>query len=85
MKLITKSEFPPIPNRSMDWCAYVEGDEESGNYGWGSTEQAAIDDWIENFAEEYEAEERAQREREADARHNGGLSPVGLRLLGWDQ
>jgi len=79
-KLITVCNFPPIPDRRWDWVAYIEGDEESGNYGYGSTEQEAINDWVENYAEEYDAAEFARREREADALHNGGLSPLGNAL-----
>lgn len=35
---------PPIPTRKCDWCAYPEGCEEDGPYGWGPTEQDAIKD-----------------------------------------
>lgn len=38
-KLITSHVYPPIPDRSFDWCAYVEGDEEAGKYGYGATER----------------------------------------------
>jgi hypothetical protein len=80
-KLVTSCQYPPIPDRRFDWCAYFDGTEEDGNYGWGSTEAEAIDDFIENYAEEYEAEDARQREREADALHNGGLSPLGEALV----
>lgn len=72
--------FPPIPDRRWDWCAYYEGDEESGRIGYGRTEDEAVADFIENHAEEYEAEDARQREREAEASHNGGLSPLGNAL-----
>lgn len=35
---------PPIPIRTSDWCACVEGHEEDGPYGWGRTEAEAIAD-----------------------------------------
>jgi hypothetical protein len=44
-KIVTSCQYPPIPIRNFDWIAYADGDEESGNYGYGATEQAAIDDW----------------------------------------
>ncbi len=45
----TSFVYPPIPIRSMDWCAYLDGQEESGNYGWGHTEQEAIRDLFDNY------------------------------------
>ena len=43
-KIITRNVYPPIPNRNFDWCAYHDGDEENGRYGWGSTETEALAD-----------------------------------------
>lgn len=44
MKTITTSHvFPPIPLRQFDWLAGYDGEEESQQYGWGRTEQEAID------------------------------------------
>ena len=40
---------PPIPSREWDWCAYVEGEEEAGNYGWGETKSDAVADLIINM------------------------------------
>lgn len=48
-KIKTTHIFPPIPDRSNDWCAYYEGTEEAGPYGWGPTEKAAIDDLKQNY------------------------------------
>jgi hypothetical protein len=48
-KIVTSHIFPPIPDRSMDWCAYYDGEEERGNYGYGTTEQAAIEDLTANY------------------------------------
>lgn len=47
-KIVTTNTYPPIPIRSCDWCAYFDGDEESGRCGWGETEQDAIDDLLSN-------------------------------------
>jgi hypothetical protein len=41
-KIVTKNVRPPIPTTQFDWSAYFDGMEESGPYGWGSTEIAAI-------------------------------------------
>jgi hypothetical protein len=44
-KIKTECVSPPIPIRSFDWCAYVEGtDEETRICGWGETEAKAIRD-----------------------------------------
>jgi hypothetical protein len=35
-KIILKHEYPPIPQRTCDWRAYREGDEEiPARHGWG--------------------------------------------------
>lgn len=47
-KIITSHVYPPIPWRNNDWCAYYDGTEESGNYGWGETEAEAIADLKDN-------------------------------------
>ena len=45
--IITSYQCPPIPTRNFDWCAYRDGDEESpARYGWGATEQDAIDELL---------------------------------------
>ena len=54
-KVVTSHAYPPIPIRTFDWCAYYEGEEEAGNYGWGATEVEAIADFIENWAEYHDA------------------------------
>jgi hypothetical protein len=46
-KIVTSFVYPPIPTRNSDWCAYIDGTEESGRYGWGATEQEAIEDLME--------------------------------------
>lgn len=34
-KIVTTHVYPPIPDRRWDWCAYYDGEEETGNVGWG--------------------------------------------------
>jgi hypothetical protein len=46
LPIITSHIYPPIPPRKFDWCAFREGKEELGNYGYGATEQEAIADLI---------------------------------------
>ena len=43
MQIVTKHIYPPIPLRSFDWCAYQEGTEEDGPYGYGATETEALE------------------------------------------
>jgi hypothetical protein len=43
-RIITEHVNPPIPVRTSDWCAYIDGTEEIGPYGWGSTEAEAVAD-----------------------------------------
>lgn len=47
-KIVTHCSFPPIPTNKYDWCAYYDGDEEAGDYGYGATEAEAIADFIEH-------------------------------------
>lgn len=44
-KIVTTHVYPPTPDRSHDWCAHYEGEEENGGYGWGRTEAEAIADF----------------------------------------
>ena len=67
-KIVTAHVYPPIPTRSSDWCAHYDGEEEAGNYGWGSTEAEAIADFTENCAEDHD--ERLGS-RADTARHSG--------------
>jgi hypothetical protein len=46
--IVTLCICPPIPDRSFDWCAYYDGDEEGGPRGYGATEQEAVNDLLEN-------------------------------------
>lgn len=47
-KIVTFNASPPIPERSWDWVAYYDGNEEDGDYGYGRTEAEAIDDLVNN-------------------------------------
>jgi Uncharacterized conserved protein len=44
LKIITSHVFPPIPIRTRDWMAYIDGLEEEGTHGYGATEEEAIND-----------------------------------------
>lgn len=47
--MITSYVCPPIPWRGADWCAYLDGDEECGPYGFGATEADAVldlEEWL---------------------------------------
>lgn len=40
----TERVYPPIPERSFDWCAwFADMDEETRGHGWGKTEAEAIE------------------------------------------
>lgn len=65
MRIKTDFVYPPIPDRSMDWCAWDaatydpgDQDQETGRYhggsplGHGPTEQAAIDDLMQQLEEQ---------------------------------
>ena len=46
MKILTEFVYPPIPDRSNDWCAYLD-EYEPGSLpyclmGWGETKEKAI-------------------------------------------
>lgn len=56
MRIITQNIQPPIFEDQFDWCAYYENDQETGPYGYGTTEQEAIDDLVMNYESEYEDE-----------------------------
>lgn len=48
-KIVVDFIRPSIPIRSFDYCAYYEGEEERGEYGYGATEQEAIDDLLAEY------------------------------------
>lgn len=45
---------PPIPYRSTDFCAFYEGEEEAGHYGYGATPTEALTDFLTNYAEDHD-------------------------------
>ena len=48
-RIITSYVYPPIPVRDCDWCAWFDDEgEEAANYGWGRTEDEAINDLLAN-------------------------------------
>lgn len=49
MKIKVDYINPPIPTRALDYCAYNDGDEEKGEYGYGSTPEQAIADYKANY------------------------------------
>ncbi len=53
--MIVRLEYvhPPIPVRDKDWCAYPDGEEETGPYGYG----ASICEALRDLADELEARE----------------------------
>lgn len=53
--IVTHASFPAIPVRNYDWCAFFDGEEEAGSYGYGATEAEAIADFVENYASEHYA------------------------------
>lgn len=52
MKIVVVYDPPPIPLRNMDWIAYVDGQEEEGNYGYGKTRREAIESLLEVLDDE---------------------------------
>lgn len=50
--IITNCIFPPIPDRRFDWCAFYEGEEERGQYGYGATDAEAVTDLTNNYPDE---------------------------------
>ena len=75
-EIVTEYVYPPIPDRSHDWCAYDQNtyepgdiDGETGLYrgggllGWGATESEAIADLERLFTEMAEYEEQLAEDR----------------------
>lgn len=51
-KIVVSCAFPPIPDRSHDWFAHYEGEEEASGYGYGATPEEAVADFIDNHADD---------------------------------
>jgi hypothetical protein len=54
MKIITDYWAKPIPTRDFDWCAMDDNYEGGDPIGYGATEDAAIDDLIEQLTDRVE-------------------------------
>lgn len=52
LKIITEHWPKPIPTRKYDYEAWVDGKEETGPVGYGLTEDAAVEDLLEQIDEE---------------------------------
>ena len=86
-KIVTTHVYPPIPIRSFDWSAVLDGYEPGCPIGWGATEEAAIADLRELLADEREAEaltgpaapgsSSAERSAEAPSQEDGGSAGPG--------
>lgn len=69
MKIATRYQPPPIPQRDFDWYALdsdtYDGAPDAGaasTMGWGRTEQEAIDDLLEQFEEGRPWQQKAARQ-----------------------
>lgn len=89
-KIITRYIYPPIPIRTMDFCTFYDGDEESGPRGWGRTEAEAIADLQDNYDTPQEREEnraaaarRLARQIEDEERH--GPDDFAIGKDGWHE
>ena len=51
-KVITSSDFPPIPDRRFDWSAYQDGWEPGLPLGRGATREEAIADLLEQLKDQ---------------------------------
>jgi hypothetical protein len=63
---------PPVPFRDHDWCAFREGREEYGPFGWGTTEEEALRDLSEAY-DEIREEESPPQEPAYDPYHEHGV------------
>jgi hypothetical protein len=54
LRIVTRCICPPIPDRRFGWCAFYEGEEEAGGYGYGPTEEDAIADFRENYQQDHD-------------------------------
>jgi len=50
-KIVTEKIIPPVPSRNFDWTAWIDGDEETGPWGYGDNEKDAIKDLMELLIE----------------------------------
>jgi len=62
VKIVTQHVYPPIPDRSNDWCAYDEdtydgADDSHPVVGWGATEAEARADFLQIWQDREEQRE----------------------------
>lgn len=50
--IVTRHWAKPMPDRRFDWVAFLEGQEERGEYGHGPTEAEAISDLVNNYLQQ---------------------------------
>jgi len=46
--IIIRAEFPPVPSKQFQYCAWYDGREEGGPHGYGHHPFAALQDLLEN-------------------------------------
>jgi hypothetical protein len=51
LRIRTNFVHPPIPDRSFDWAAWIDGEEEGNIQGRGRTESDAVAELLETLAE----------------------------------
>lgn len=66
MRLAVSHIYPPIPCRDHDYCAFLDGEEEGGGYGYGPTAASAVADFLiySDRCEDMSAAERLSLYRE---------------------
>lgn len=53
LTIVAINDPPPIPGRHLTWAAWLDGlGADASPYGWGETEQEAIDDLMERLRED---------------------------------
>lgn len=49
LAIIVSEVRPPLPTKDFDYCAFLAGEEEKLQYGWGSTPELAVADLKQSF------------------------------------
>lgn len=75
-KIITTFWAKPGPSRNFDWCAYRDGYEEDGGYGYGTTEAEALADLARIEAEEIDYLEEMDLRARAGAGDHDALAAL---------
>lgn len=53
-EIVAAPTHSTLPHRGHDFCAYYDGEEEAGNYGYGATKAEAIEDFKANCQEDHD-------------------------------